>query len=177
MQIATVSSFLLIYAESIGVGGLSYFFTIQAIAIIVTRPFVSKYIKNDTLIPFTLVGEVFIITGLILLFLTHRSLGFLIAACCFGLGKSLYQPALMSMCIETAGKENRGRASNTAYACNDIGQFLGSYLAGVFAAAFGLKYAFLGISLIIVLYVVIFVFAYIIPKQKRTDAMKVDDIC
>lgn len=160
MQIATVSSFLLIYADEIGVGGLSFFFTIQALAIIVTRPIISRFLKSEYYKTFTLIGELFVIAGLVNLFTASTTTLFMVSAMAFGLGKSFYQPSLMSMCIESVSKEQRGRASNTAYAFNDIGQFAGSYISSLLVATLGCRFAFLGMGILIAMGTVFFCIAY-----------------
>lgn len=172
MQIASVSSFMLLYADSVGVSGLSYFFTIQALAILVTRPFISKYLNEKNQYVFTLVSEGLLIGGLLNLFFSRSTLGFLISATMFGLGKSGAQPALVGMCISSVPAEERGRASSTQYACQDIGQFVGSYIAGIAAAWFGYRYAFMSIALILAIGTTLFIVTYMIPRLRKRHLKK-----
>ncbi len=167
MQIACVSSFMLLYADSIGVSGLSGFFTIQALTIIATRPFVSRFLNERNQCHFTLVSEAFLIIGLLNLFFARTTAGFLISAVLFGLGKSGAQPALVGMCISSVPSAERGRASSTQYACQDIGQFAGSYIAGLAAGLLGYRYAFLTIALLLIMGTGFFIAAYLIPNRKR----------
>lgn len=164
MQISAVAAFLLLYADSKGIMGLSFFFTIQAISIMVTRPIVSKYITERNSYAFTIVSELIIILGLLNLFITDTTFGFVISACLFGLGKSGSHPALMNMCISSVGKNERGRASNTSYAFQDFGQILGSNIAGFFAGIWGYAYAFLSVAVIVTAFTIFFIIAYMIPQ-------------
>lgn len=173
MEIAAVSSFLLLYADSIGVGGLSFFFTIQAVSILVTRPFVSKFINERNIYAITLVSEFMLIVGLINLFFADTTEQFLISAILFGIGKSGYQPCLTGMCISSVSENERGRASNTSYAFNDVGQFLGSYFSSFVVGIWGYRYAFLLIACIIAVGTLLFTVTYIFPhirKLQRKDA-------
>ena len=167
MQISAVSSFLLLYADSIGVTGLSGFFTIQALMIIVTRPFVSRFTNERNAYPVVFVSEIMLIVGLVNLFFADSTMDFMFSAALVGLGKSGYQPCLMSMCISAAPAQERGRASGTAYACNDIGQFLGSYIAGFVVGLLGYKYAFLTIALIIAVGTIAFAVTSALPDRMR----------
>lgn len=173
MQISAVSSFLLLYADSIGVTGLSGFFTVQALMIIVTRPFVSKFANERNAYPVVFISEMLIILGLVNLFFADSTMDFMLSAALFGLGKSGYQPSLMSMCISAAPAQERGRASGTAYACNDIGQFLGSYIAGYVVGILGYRFAFLTIALIIAVGTTIFALTCAVPDRRRMKEKRI----
>lgn len=167
MQIAAVSSFMLLYADSIGVGGLSYFFTIQALAILFTRPLVSRFLNERNQYFFMIASELLLIGGLLNLFWAKNKMDFLVSAALFGLGKSGAQPALVGMCLSCAPPDERGRASSTQYACQDIGQFAGSYIAGIVASFFGYRYAFMSIAVIVALGTTFFMIAYMAPRLRK----------
>lgn len=167
MEIAAVSSYLLLYADSIGVGGLSFFFTIQAISILVTRPFISKILNEKNIYGVTLISELMLVVGLLNLFFAKTTGMFLISAVLFGLGKSGYQPCLTGMCVSSVPESERGRASNTSYAFNDIGQFLGSYVASFVVGIWGYRYAFLFIACVIAVGTVVFTVAYVFPHVRE----------
>lgn len=169
MQIAAVASFLLLYADEVGVLGLSFFFTLQAMAILLTRPFVSRYINHNNSFAFVIISELMIISGLVNLFFADTTVHFIISAILFGMGKSGAQPALTSMCVISVPENERGKASNTSYAFNDIGQFIGSYIAGIAASIWGYRYAFVSIGLIIAIGLMVFIAAYMIPMMKKND--------
>lgn len=171
MQIASVSSFMLLYADSIGVSGPSYFFTIQALAILFTRPLVTKFLNHRNQYFFTVISELLLICGLLNLFRAKNTMDFLVSATLFGLGKSGSQPALVGMCLSCAPPDERGRASSTQYACQDIGQFAGSYIAGIAAGFFGYRYAFMSIAVIVALGTTFFIIAYVAPKLRKESEM------
>lgn len=173
MQISAVSAFLLLYADEKQITGLSFFFSLQAISIVVSRPFVSKWINPKNSFVVTLVSEVFLVMGLFSLFLVRNIGYFVFAAIMFGLGKSGSHPALMGMCVAAVPKTERGRASNTAYAFQDLGQVFGANIAGIFAGIWGYGAAFLSIAVIIILCSLFFVVAYMIPQLYR---MKQEDV-
>lgn len=179
MQVAAVASFLLLYADSIGVGGLSFFFTLQALTIVATRPLVSRFIKDKNIYAFAIASECLIITGLLNLFFAGGSVGFMISAVLFGMGKSGAQPALTSLCIASVPGHERGRASNTSLAFQDIGQFAGSYIAGLAVGMWGYRFAFSSIAGVVAIGLAVFIITYMLPhlrtKKEATSDGIVDD--
>ena len=167
METSSIAAFILIYADSIGVTGLSLFFTVQALAIIITRPFVSKVISDRNKYAFTIVSELMIICALVSLLFVRSALAFMACAVFFGLGKSGAQPALAGMCVSAVGKEERGRASNTTYTFQDIGQIIGSNLAGFLAGFVGYGGAFACMGGIISAVLIIFIVFYMRPDLRR----------
>jgi predicted MFS family arabinose efflux permease len=169
MQTAAVSSFILIYADEKGIVGLGFFFTLQAMSIMVTRPFISKNINDENSYYFIIACEILIIMGLLNLYFAKNLTKFVIAAVFFGVGKSGSQPALQSMCLKAAKTNETGKASNTFYAGQDVGQFAGSYIAGIAAGLWGYKYAFASIAVIVTLGLIIFIVFDMLPKKKSSD--------
>jgi len=169
MQISAVAAFLLLYADSKHITGLSFFFTLQALSIVATRPFVSKFINEKNQYWFTLVCEALIIGGLVNLFAAETITDFVVSAVLFGLGKSGSHPALMGMCIKSVPVEQRGRASNTSYMFQDFGQIFGSNIAGIFAGLWGYGYAFLSIAVLVFALTLFFIATYMLPQIRKVS--------
>lgn len=167
MEVSAVSGFILIYAESIGVTGLSLFFLVQALSIVFTRPFVSKFttLKNQYYV--TVFSEILIVIGLVNLFFASTTAAFMVSALLFGFGKSGAQPALTNMCVSSVPQDERGRASNTYYTFQDLGQIFGANIAGMLAGMLGYGGAFLSIGLIVFAILLFFIFAYMIPHMRE----------
>ena len=170
MQVAAVSSFLLLYADEKNITGLSFFFTLQAISILLTRPFISKNINDENSYYYIIACEIMIVLGLWNLYFAEGLTKFIIAAIFFGMGKSGAQPALQSMCIKSVGPDETGKASNTFYTGQDIGQFTGSYIAGIAAGMWGYKYAFGSIAVIITIGLILFIIFDMLPKKRSTKS-------
>ncbi len=169
MQVSAVASFLLIYADELNVTNLGSFFMIQALSILFTRPFIAKFINEKNIYVFTIVSEFMIIAGLLSLFFAQNRTYFIIAALLFGIGKSGSQPPLQSMCMSSVPQKERGKASNTSYAGQDLGQFIGAMVSGYIASFLGYRYAFAGISIIVTLMLIVFILFYMIPHLKKTN--------
>jgi MFS family permease len=170
---AAITSFLVIFADSISVIGIGVFFTIQAFTVLLTRPFwgkaVDKYGFFKALIP----CEMLIVFGLITIFFSHALWQFIIAAVFVGAGTAGAQPVLMSECIKLASSDQRGSASNTSYIGTDIGMFTGSNLAGFVVAWVGYRNLYLLFTLPIIIYSLI----YTISDRKKLALSKLSIEC
>lgn len=137
MAYSIISSYLLIYADIQGVSGISLFFTVNAVVMLIARPLISKladrYGTAKVMIPGLVVFGVsfFIISG------ANKLWIFLVASVAIGLSYGACQPLIQAICIKTVGPERRGSASNTNYLGFDIGNMLGPLLCGKAVDSFG----------------------------------------
>jgi predicted MFS family arabinose efflux permease len=159
MVFASITAFLLLYAENLGVGAVRWFFTLEAVMILATRPFFAK-LKRGNLIRITAASELLSLAALIVLYAASNKLHFAAAAVLQGLGMAGSQPALFSLCVENVPAHRRGRATNTNYAGADAGAFLGPWLAGIVAGALGYRYIFLVMALPLLLGLTVFCVHY-----------------
>ena len=167
MDNAAVTAFILLYADSLGIKNISYFFSLQAIAVLTCRPLISKLINDRNINYIIVVSEMIIIAGLVNLFFATSLIYFIVSAILLGIGRSGAQPAIVSLCVTLVPSDQRGKATNTNYAGHDIGQFIGANFAGFIAGTFGYKYIFLFITLPIIFALFIFGRAYITPHSQN----------
>lgn len=164
---ASITSFLVIFAESISIMKIGIFFTIQACTVFIARPFVGKMTDRYGLLKVLIPCELSLISGLIIIFFANNLWFFIVAAMFVGTGTAGAQPALMSECMKRAPAEQRGRASNTSYIGTDIGVTIGSNLAGLVVGLVGYRYMFLLFIIPIVISTVIYTLFDKWGKQKR----------
>jgi MFS family permease len=151
MAKAAIFTFLVIFGESLHVGNIGLFFTIQAATIFVCRPFLSKMADKFGLLKLLIPCEILVVSGLAVIASAHTLPVFLVAAVMMGISVAGEQPILMAECVKSAGPSKRGKASNTSYVGTDIGQFIGSNLSGVLVAWFGYRRMYLTIALPIII--------------------------
>ncbi len=133
----SINAFFLVYAEEKGIQGASYYFAVNASALMLTKPLIGKL--NDRY------GFVFvafpscILTALSLVLIGYStSLWHLLAVALinsFGYGAA--QPALQSMCMKCVPASKRGSASSTNYIAMDSATLLGPMICGYVAKATG----------------------------------------
>lgn len=125
-----IASYLVLYADKIGVTGVSMYFLVYSIALFIIRPLAGKLMDRKGI-------RITVIPGLILtaiaMFMLGRSRSLiliLIAAAIRSFGQGAGQPSLQTGCIEIVGKEKRGVATSTYFLGADVSQGLGPMIGG-----------------------------------------------
>lgn len=131
MGFGTVNAFIAIFAQPRGVANPGFYFTVQAIALLISRTFTGRLAdrhgRTITIIP----GIILMAIALALLPLAHGFPSFVISASLFGLGFGTAQPATMALLIDRVRPEQRGLATSTYFAGFDAGISIGAILLGV----------------------------------------------
>lgn len=125
-----IASYLVLYADKIGLAGISTYFIIYSIALFIIRPFAGKLMDRKGI-------RITVIPGLILTAIAMFMLGrsrtlilILITGVIRALGQGSGQPSLQTGCIEIVGKEKRGVATSTYYLGGDVSQGIGPMIGG-----------------------------------------------
>ncbi len=126
-----IASYLVLYADEIGVKGISLYFTVCAIVLFIIRPFSGKLMDKKGI-------RVTVLPGLLLTALAMFMLGnsrtltlILITGAIRSLGQGAAQPSLQAGCISAVGKEKSGVATSTYYLGGDVCQGFGPMIGGV----------------------------------------------
>lgn len=171
---ASITSFLVIFAESLSIMDIGIFFTVQACTVFLVRPLVGKMTDKYGLLKVLIPCELSLVLGLVIIFFSNNLLYFIVAAIFVGTGTSGAQPALMSECMKRAPADQRGRASNTSYIGTDIGVTLGSNLAGLFVSLMGYRNLFLLFTLPIIISTISYTI-FDIRESRKTRKLKITD--
>ena len=155
---ASITSFLVIFAESLSIMEIGIFFTVQACTVFIARPFIGKMTDKHGLLRVLIPCESSLVMGLIIIFFANSIWFFIIAAILIGTGTAGAQPALMSECMRRAPIDQRGRASNTSYIGTDIGVTVGSNLAGFVVTFVGYRNLYLLFTLPIIISTAVYAF-------------------
>lgn len=137
MGFGAVNAFVSIFAQPRGVANPGFYFTVQAIALLISRTFASRladrYGRATTIVP----GIILMTIALAILPLAHGYHFFIIAASLFGFGFGAAQPATMALLIDRVRFEQRGLATSTYYIGFDLGLAMGSILLGMVSERWG----------------------------------------
>jgi MFS family permease len=137
-----ITSFVALYADQNGVQPKSIFFTVFAVAVLVTRPFSGRL--SDRLghrrVFLPCLG--LIVAGLALLAVDGSRRGLITSAIVFGVGLGSAYPAFAAYVIQHVGDSRRGAAFGSILAAFDTGIGTGSVATGWIAqrAGFGTAY-------------------------------------
>jgi MFS family permease len=136
MSNGIISTYLLVYAREINITNISLFFIVNAVVMIIIRPFTGKIMDKYGLLAIGIPGTIAMAVSMFLLGYAGRfgSQGFVIimvSAVLRAIGKGSVQPALQAASILKVGQNRSGVASSTVFLGADIVQGIGPMIAGV----------------------------------------------
>lgn len=143
-----VVTFLAVYGKQKSVEGIGLFFTVYAVSMLVTRPFLGKLVDRKGFGAGVWPGIILIPAALLLLSVSNSLTMFLVCAVLFGIGIGAAQSSLQTMAIVNASKDRIGAANATFLTGFDGGIGIGSVLAGLLSSVvgYGNMFALMAIS-------------------------------
>lgn len=133
----SINSFLLVYAEERGIAGSSWFFTVYALTLLITRPLVGRLTERYGFVKISLPAVLMTSASLTMIGFSANIFMLLLAAFLNAFGYGALQPMLQSLCMKSVAPERRGSASSTNYIGMDIAMLIGPTLCGMVADATG----------------------------------------
>lgn len=132
-----IITFIALYAAQKSIEGIGLFFTVYAVAMLVTRPFLGKLIDHKGFGAGIWPGVIMVSAALILLSVGDSLVTFLICGVIYGIGISAAQSSLQTMAIINVPKDRTGAANATFFTGFDGGIGIGAVLAGFVSTIFG----------------------------------------
>lgn len=132
-----VVTFLALYGAERSVVGIGLFFTVYAISMLVSRPFLGKLIDRKGFGAGVWPGVILIPIALLLLSISNNLTLFLICAVLYGIGIGAVQSSLQTMAILNVSKDRTGAANATFFTGFDGGIGIGAVLAGLLSSVMG----------------------------------------
>ena len=131
MVYGTFSAFLALYGDLKGIENVGLFFTVYAMAMLISRPLSGKIADKFGVLKICLPCSIFFIVAFLLIAVANSLWVLLVAAVFAAFAYGGATPAMQAMCLVMVPKEKRAAASSTNYLGMDLGHFLGPVLAGV----------------------------------------------
>jgi MFS family permease len=143
MLFGAVVSILVLFADENGIDSVGLFFTANAVAMIMSRPFATRWCDKNGSDGLFLAG-VFLLAVCALIITSATGIAhFIIAGIAYGLGFGFCIPVLQTLAVCDVLPQRRGTAMGTFYAAFDLGIGLGAITWGWVAAMAGYRGAFL----------------------------------
>lgn len=139
MGFGAMSAFISIFARSRGIQNPGFYFTVQAIALLVSRIFAGRLADRRGRTVAIVPGIIMVGAALVVLPLAHSVLLFALSASLLGLGFGAAQPATMALLIDRVNPEQRGLATGTYYTGFDMGVSAGAILLGAVSEMWGFE--------------------------------------
>lgn len=166
---STIFSFIALFASERGLGeAASYFFLVNAVMILLTRPFTGRLMDQKG-------ANIIVYPALIILVFAYLVLGqatngfmLLLAGVLVGLGYGNFQSIIQALCIKLAEPKNVGLATSTYFICLDFGLGVGSYIFGMMVPYLGYGGVYNSMIFIVLLAGVMYYFVHG-KKEKYMD--------
>ena len=126
-----IASYLVLYADEIGITGISIYFTVCAVVLFTIRPLSGKLMDKKGIRVTVLPGLILTATSMFILGRSTSLLMILITGAIRSLGQGAAQPSLQAGCIKRVGLEKSGVATSTYYLGGDVFQGIGPMLGGL----------------------------------------------
>lgn len=133
----SINAFLLVYAEERGIAGGSFFFTIYALTLLMTRPVVGRLTDKWGFVKVATPAVMLTVCSLAMIGFANNTVVLLSAAFVNAFGYGAVQPMLQSLCMKSVTPDRRGSASSTNYIGMDVAMLIGPSLCGAVADMMG----------------------------------------
>ena len=153
----SISSFLVLYAESIGVYNIGIYFTVYAIALLVSRPLIGRISERFGISRVLPVSIVIFAIGMLLISYSKNINMFLVSAVLVAFGYGACQPLVQALCMKSVPSDRRGSASATGYYGTDIGYLMAPALSGYIVDHYSYSFMFRCMDIYLVFALIIFI--------------------
>ena len=133
----SIVTFIALYAEQKSIEGIGLFFTVYAVAMLLTRPFLGKRIDEKGFGAGIWPGVIMVPASLVLLSVSNSLTAFLACGAIYGIGIGAAQASLQTMAIINVPKDRIGAANATFFTGFDGGIGAGAVLAGFVSTLLG----------------------------------------
>lgn len=163
-----IVTFITLYGREINIENVGWFFTANAIMVLVTRPMAGIIFDRYGHKWLILSGALFASMGLIVLSYTSNTYMLVFSAILYGMGFGTVQPSLQAWTINRVPHNRRGTANGTYFSAFDLGIGTGSILLGSVARSTSYS-AMYRISII---FIVAFILVYVFYLVKQRNIAK-----
>lgn len=130
-----IASYLVLYADELGIEGISVYFTVCAVVLFIVRPFSGKLMDRKGIRVTVFPGLILTAAGMFMLGQSATLPLILVTGVLRSLGQGAAQPALQAGCINEVGLDKSGVATSTYYLGGDISQGIGPMVGGMVVEA------------------------------------------
>ncbi|PJI08464.1 MULTISPECIES: MFS transporter [Clostridium] len=162
-----IGSFLALIGDERHISNIGYYFTVNAIVILIIRPISGKVLDKKGLGIIAFPAFILAIVAAVLLGSSKSLWMILLAAIFYGIGQSSLSPALQATCVKKLGPSRVGVATSTYFIGYDAGQGLGPIIGGTIAGKFGLAPLFYSCGAVLFAGVVIY-YLYSLGARHKT---------
>lgn len=161
-------SFLALYGKEAHIDNISWFFLIDAAAIVLVRPISGKLLIKKGMRPFSPPGAIFVGLGLLALSLVSSTWILAVAAVLYGMGYGCIQPSIQAWMVKEVRPEQRGMANGFFLNSIDLGIAIGAIVLGPIATHASYAVMYRWSSVFMLLFLVVY---FLSQRSKRGKAV------
>jgi len=140
LSFSSVTSFVAVYAVEINLARTaSYIFVVYAIALLATRPFVSKLFDRRGASVIIYPGTALLAAGFLMLAYTKTDLALILSGVLFGVGLGAVQNGTLALVVSLVARQRLPVANSTYYISLDAATALGPVVTGLLIVPFGFR--------------------------------------
>ena len=125
-----IASYLVLFADELGIEGVSIYFTVYAVSLFLIRPIAGKLMDSKGLKYTVFPGMILTAISMFILGSSRSLWVILLTSLLRAVGQGAAQPSLQAGCINHVGRERSGVATSTYFLGGDVGQGFGPMVAG-----------------------------------------------
>lgn len=154
-----VQTFVAKYAMTLGISHIGIFFTVYALATILTRLFYGKLSRRIGLGGILVPAIILVIVSQVVLAFATSLWMFVLSAVLYGFGGGCIMPTLNTVIVLFASPGGRGTALAVFYSAMDIGVGVSAIVWGVISQNYGFPFIYLGGAISCILALIIYIFS------------------
>jgi len=168
-----IATYLVLYADALGIKGISIYFTVCAIVLFAIRPLSGKLMDKKGIRVTVLPGLILTASSMFIIGRSTTLLMILVTGVIRSIGQGAAQPSLQAGCINRVGRDKSGVATSTYYLGGDVfqgtGPMIGGAIIGSLAGLSGYRTLF---DLCGVLMLCALVFFFLITRNGKMETVK-----
>ena len=154
---SSIMSFIVLFAGFKEVPGVSWFFGVNAVVLLVIRPFIGRISDKYGVVKIIYPTLAVFAVMLILMPQMKTPVMLYLMAVLYSLGYGTTYPSLQALCMKLTPEDQRGAGTNTFYLFFDLGLFVGPIVAGALKDVIGFDAMYVSMTAYLVLSAVIMI--------------------
>ena len=169
---SAILSFIVLFSQEINIENASAFFLVNAIGVILSRPYAGKVMDKKGPVGIMYVGFAAFMMTFICLYFAQGWRLFLLAAFLLGIGFGILYSLCFVMSINAVDITRRGMANGTILMAFDLGFAVGSMALGAVSMVTGLRIMYLGCAVVTLIPMGIFYMNDVRSRDVKIHAVK-----
>jgi MFS family permease len=152
--------FIALYADSLHLGNVGFFFAVYSLFMVLSRPFSGRWADRGGSNSVIAIGLTALLFGMILVSRSHAMPAFLLAGSLLGIGFGFSIPTLQAFAVRYVPPHRRGAATGTYFAGFDMGFGVGAIVWGFVGELAGYRAMYLTTLIPLAIAAIIYYWSY-----------------